>query len=118
MIWYRPTFQFYKNGNKVAEMKGANPQQLEHYVKTHSGEGGSGAAASSSKKSVGVPGYVDLTEYITPNQMDALNQQEQNNAKNIFKDDDTYLESDVDEQLIISVPFNQRKSYIVCVWSG
>lgn len=99
-------------------MKGANPQQLEHYVKTHSGEGGSGAAASSSKKSVGVPGYVDLTEYITPNQMDALNQQEQNNAKNIFKDDDTYLESDVDEQLIISVPFNQRKSYIVCVWSG
>lgn len=42
--------------------------------------------------------------------MDALNQQEEHNVKNIFKDDDTFLESDVDEQLIISVPFNQRKT--------
>jgi hypothetical protein len=39
--------------------------------------------------------------------MDALNQQEEHNVKNIFKDDDSFLESDVDEQLIISVPFNQ-----------
>jgi hypothetical protein len=92
-------------------MKGANPQQLEHYVKQHSAEGGASGSGSDSaaKKSIGVPGYVDLTEFITPNQMDALNQQEQNNVKNIFKDDETFLESDVDEQLIISVPFNQRK---------
>lgn len=88
-------------------MKGANPQQLEHYVKQYSGE----ATSSAPKKSCGVPGYVDLTEFITPNQMDALNQQEEHNVKNIFKDDDTFLESDVDEQLIISVPFNQRKDF-------
>jgi hypothetical protein len=36
-------------------MKGANPQQLEHYVKQHSGGEG---ASTSTKKSVGVPGYV------------------------------------------------------------
>ncbi|KAG2204486.1 hypothetical protein INT46_005415 [Mucor plumbeus] len=103
-----PTFQFYKAGSRVAEMKGANPQQLEHYVKQHSGDAAAASSSSgSAKKSVGVPGYVDLTEFITPNQMDALNQQEEHNVKNIFKDDDTFLESDVDEQLIISVPFNQ-----------
>lgn len=39
--------------------------------------------------------------------MDALNQQEEHNVKNIFKEDDSFLESDVDEQMIISVPFNQ-----------
>ncbi|KAI8885495.1 DUF1000-domain-containing protein [Backusella circina FSU 941] len=100
-----PTFQFYKGGNKVGEMKGANPQQLEGMVKQHAGEGGSGSG--SAKKNVGVPGYVDLTEFITPNQMDALNQKDDHNVKNIFKEDESYLESDVDEQLIISVPFNQ-----------
>lgn len=50
-----------------------------------------------------------MTAHITGNQVDALNQQTENNVKNIFKEDDSYLESDVDEQLIISVPFNQRK---------
>ena len=54
-----------------------------------------------------------MTDYITPNQMDALNQQDENNVKNIFKSNDTFLESDVDEQLIISVPFNQRKLRIL-----
>ncbi|KAL0082344.1 PITH domain-containing protein [Phycomyces blakesleeanus] len=105
-----PTFQFYKAGNKVAEMKGANPGQLLQYIKQYQGDAsGSEGAASSSAAPVnyGVPGHSDLTEFITPNQMDALNQQEEHNVKNIFKNNDAYLESDVDEQLIISVPFNQ-----------
>ena len=41
--------------------------------------------------------------------MDALNQNEENNVKNVFKSNDAFLESDVDEQLIITVPFSQRK---------
>jgi hypothetical protein len=44
--------------------------------------------------------------------MDALNQKDEHNVKNIFKEDESYLESDVDEQLIISVPFNQRRLFI------
>ncbi|KAG0166910.1 Thioredoxin-like protein 1 [Apophysomyces sp. BC1034] len=101
-----PTFQFYRGGQKIAESKGANPTQLEATIKQHRQAQGS---SSGNKKNYGVPGHTDLTDHITPNQMDALNQQEDHNVKNIFKDDDSYLESDVDEQLIISVPFNQRK---------
>jgi len=36
-----------------------------------------------------------------------FNQQENHEVRNIFDDDNTYLESDIDEQLLISVPFNQ-----------
>lgn len=39
-------------------MKGANPQQLEHYVKQHSGDSAASSSSGSAKKSVGVPGYV------------------------------------------------------------
>ncbi|KAI8985342.1 PITH domain-containing protein [Pilobolus umbonatus] len=108
-----PTFQFYKDGKRVADMKGANAQQLEYLVKIHSGEGSPinpdhlVDTINLKKKNVGVPGYMDLIDYITVNQMDALNEQEEHSVKNIFRNDDTYLESDVDEQLIISVPFNQ-----------
>jgi len=41
------------------------------------------------------------------NQLDCLNQKRDHPVQNIFKRDDSYLESDVDEQLMITVPFNQ-----------
>jgi hypothetical protein len=43
------------------------------------------------------------------NQIDIRNEQEERNVRNIFKEDDSYLESDVDEQLMIGIPFNQSK---------
>ncbi|KAJ8656795.1 thioredoxin [Lichtheimia ornata] len=104
-----PTFQFFKSGQKVAELKGASAGQIEQLVKKHQGDGNSagGSSSGSGKNNYGIPGHGDLTDVITGNQIDALNQQEEHNIKNVFKSDDTYLESDVDEQLIISVPFNQ-----------
>lgn len=51
---------------------------------------------------------MDINKFITLNQIDCLNQQENHNVRNIFNDkDNMYLESDVDEQLLISIPFNQ-----------
>ncbi|RIB26308.1 galactose-binding domain-like protein [Gigaspora rosea] len=60
--------------------------------------------AKGSKNGYGLDG---LNEYIDLTQIECLNQNDDNNIKNVFNDDDTYLESDVDEQLIISIPFKQ-----------
>ncbi|KAG0312999.1 Thioredoxin-like protein 1 [Dissophora globulifera] len=102
-----PTFQFFKASKKIAEFKGANPSQLEALVKQHQGpvEDSTGAGGSGSGSLVA--GHSDMSDQITLNQVDCLNQQTANHIRNALKADDTFLESDVDEQLIISVPFNQ-----------
>ncbi|KAK9766153.1 hypothetical protein K7432_004991 [Basidiobolus ranarum] len=96
-----PTFQLFKNKVKVAELKGANPQQLEALIVQHQGE------PEEDSNSFNIPGHSDITEFVTVNQLECLNQQSNHTVHSIFKKDATYLESDVDEQLIISVPFNQ-----------
>jgi len=97
-----PTFHFYQAGNKIAELKGANHRELENLVKQHQGDPNQDPVSN-----VGVSGHSDLKEFITLNQLDIRNEQEEHNVRSIFKDDDSYLESDVDEQLMIGVPFNQ-----------
>lgn len=47
-----PTFQFFINGNKVDEMKGANPQALENKVLEHKSKAG-GAAFSGQGSTLG-----------------------------------------------------------------
>lgn len=103
-----PTFQLFKASKKIAEMRGANPTQLEALIKQHQGPADdvSGGAGSGSGAPL-VAGHSDMSEQITLNQVDCLNQQTANHVRNALKADETYLESDCDEQLIISVPFNQ-----------
>ncbi|KAJ3216145.1 hypothetical protein HDU67_009872 [Dinochytrium kinnereticum] len=96
-----PTFQFYKAGQKVAEMKGANPGQLEQLVTAHQGP----ADESSSIPSLG--NHIDLLEFITQKQVVCLNQSDKHTVKSIFTKDVQYLESDCDEQIIIEIPFQQ-----------
>ncbi|GJJ68174.1 thioredoxin 1 [Entomortierella parvispora] len=102
-----PTFQFFKASKKIAEMKGANPTQLEALIKQHQGPVEDAEGGSSSSSAGLVAGHGDVTEIITLNQVDCLNQQTANHIRNALKADETFLESDVDEQLIVSVPFNQ-----------
>jgi hypothetical protein len=87
-------------------MAGANPTNLETLIKQHQGPVEEAGAGSGSAAPL-VAGHSDVSEQITLNQVDCLNQQTANHVRNALKSDDTYLESDVDEQLIISVPFNQ-----------
>ncbi|KAF9354259.1 Thioredoxin-like protein 1 [Mortierella sp. AD094] len=102
-----PTFQFFKANKKIAEMKGANAGQLETLIKQHQGPVEDASGASGSGSGSLVAGHSDISDQITLNQVDCLNQQTANHVRNALKADETFLESDVDEQLIISVPFNQ-----------
>ncbi|TPX33723.1 hypothetical protein SmJEL517_g03408 [Synchytrium microbalum] len=97
-----PTFQFYKGNAKVGELKGANPGGLEALVKQHQGPVEEGTVVSGAGGS-----YSEITEFITMNQVECLNEKEGTSVKNIFKADTTFLESDVDEQLLMSISFNQ-----------
>ncbi|CAG8485796.1 13660_t:CDS:2 [Ambispora gerdemannii] len=97
-----PTFKFFKGGNEILEVKGANQGALERHVKQYAG-----TPEESGYSLLTVQGHSDINEFITLNQIDCLNQQTSHHVRHIFTKDDSYLESDVDEQLLISIPFNQ-----------
>lgn len=95
-----PTFQFYKAGLKVEELKGANPALLEQLVKQYQGPVDESSV-------IGGGAHSDLTHFITMDQTECLNEKEGTSVKNIFTKDATLLESDVDEQLLMSISFNE-----------
>lgn len=103
-----PTFIFCRPGNPLPEVlgrfSGANPAELEERItqclQALSGEGGpaGGAAADNSP----VPGHVSLNDMIDLKQIECLNQKDEHPVQSIFEDNDSFLESDADEQLILS----------------
>ncbi|KAL3901068.1 MAG: hypothetical protein SGCHY_000887 [Lobulomycetales sp.] len=96
-----PTFQFFKGGTKIHEIKGADRVGLEGAVKDHQGPMDTAPVPAAVGK------HVLLNDYIEAKQVDCLNQHGTNTVDGIWKSSDAYLESDCDEQLIFSVPFNE-----------
>jgi thioredoxin-like negative regulator of GroEL len=87
-----PTFQFFKAGSKIAEMKGANAAGLESLVKQHQGP------PDEETKGLNIGTHGDLTEFIDRRQVECLNQQDSHPVGNIWTKDGSTLESDTDEQ--------------------
>lgn len=50
----------------------------------------------------------DLKDFIQNNQVECLNESAAHTKAALFTDDGSYLESDCDEQLLITIPFNQN----------
>ncbi|KAI8618170.1 galactose-binding domain-like protein [Chytriomyces sp. MP71] len=97
-----PTFHFYKGGELVGSMKGADPRQLQALVDQHQGPKDESSSGPS------ISGHGDLTSFIDQRQIECLNQSDQHTVGSIFGNNaNQYLESDVDEQLIVVIPFNQ-----------
>ncbi|RKP04537.1 PITH domain-containing protein, partial [Thamnocephalis sphaerospora] len=57
-------------------------------------------------KNYGVAGQVDITHLVNKAQVDCLNQHGEHNVQQLFSDQG-HLESEVDPQLMIAVPFQQ-----------
>ncbi|KJE96049.1 thioredoxin [Capsaspora owczarzaki ATCC 30864] len=92
-----PTFQFFKNGAKIDDMTGADPAGLERKVQAHIGSGGSSFEGA---------GHYSLAPVIPTNGVQILNALG-SEYHAILDDNETAIESDADQQLIISLRFNQ-----------
>lgn len=99
-----PTFIFFRNKVKLARLQGADPNSLEAKLTELARQDGEDASAET-----GIPGMMELSSMIQKNQSECLNESDDhtlNDALNSSKG--SYLESDCDEQLIISLAFAQN----------
>ncbi|CAH1251879.1 thioredoxin-like protein 1 [Branchiostoma lanceolatum] len=100
-----PTFLFFRNKTKVDQLQGADQNKLEEKVKKwmgeeeEDGEEGSGG--------VGVPGQMNLNSMIMKSGCECLNDSDDHPFSHCLDKGGQYLESDCDEQLIMTVSFNQ-----------
>jgi len=124
-----PTFICLKNGQKVAEMKGANPPGLTKMVTDNAGPvpSTSTAGASSSSSSSKAPvenGPESLLPHLFTPHITCLNESPQHGIKTIVGADrgsrgSSWLESESDAELLICLPFNQPvKLKSISIFSG
>ncbi|KAA0193147.1 Thioredoxin-like protein [Hyalella azteca] len=100
-----PTFIFYRNKTKLDSLSGGDPDALEARIKKHYSE-----ADQVETRDSGVAGHIDLLPMINKSGCECLNQNSDHPYTNaVFSSsDDTYLESDADEQLILSLEYSQH----------
>jgi hypothetical protein len=133
-----PTFVIFKNGQQIRKYGGSNPTQLSEAIKSlaaeaenDSGSGGFGEAGSSGGgnwRGAGLPrGYTDVTDQVDVRGLDLLNADsdfggvrtlfETSQPKSLNKGKGAatgsegskdWIESDVDNQLMLYVPFTSN----------
>lgn len=96
-----PTFIFYRNKAKLDTIRGADIQGLEAKIRQHIGTG-----EDESGEEYG-QGLMELGTFISKNECECLNECDDHPLAHCLTSTGGYLQSDVDEQLIISITFNQ-----------
>ncbi|GAB0089869.1 Thioredoxin-like [Sergentomyia squamirostris] len=96
-----PTFIFYRNGQKIDRLQGADIQGLEHKIREHIG-----STEDDSGEDYG-QGLMELNSFISKNECECLNEADDHPLAHCLTSAGGFLQSDVDEQLIISIAFNQ-----------
>lgn len=99
-----PTFIFFRNKGKVARIQGADAAALEAKLTELSRQDGEDASAET-----GIPGMIELSSMIQKSQSECLNESDEHTLSHALDSaKGSYLESDCDEQLIISLAFSQN----------
>uniref|UniRef100_A0A3Q3WU53 PITH domain-containing protein n=1 Tax=Mola mola TaxID=94237 RepID=A0A3Q3WU53_MOLML len=96
-----PTFLFFRNRVRVDQYQGADAAGLEEKIKQHT-ENDPGSEDSDIPK-----GYMDLMPFISKTGCECLNESDDCGFDNCLTKDSSYLESDCDEQLLITIAFTQ-----------
>nr|XP_021143997.1 thioredoxin-like protein 1 [Columba livia] len=97
-----PTFLFFRNKVRIDQYQGADAVGLEEKIKQHL-ENDPG-----NNEDTDIPkGYMDLMPFINKAGCECLNESDEHGFDNCLRKDATYLESDCDEQLLITVAFSQ-----------
>ncbi|XP_009697328.1 PREDICTED: thioredoxin-like protein 1, partial [Cariama cristata] len=97
-----PTFLFFRNKVRIDQYQGADAVGLEEKIKQHL-ENDPG-----NNEDTDIPkGYMDLMPFINKAGCECLNESDEHGFDNCLRKDSTYLESDCDEQLLITVAFSQ-----------
>ncbi|OCU02656.1 hypothetical protein XELAEV_18008420mg [Xenopus laevis] len=97
-----PTFLFFRNRVKIDLYQGADAAGLEDKIKQHlENDPGNNEDADIPR------GYMDLLPFVNKAGCECLNESDDHGFDNCLRKDPTYLESDCDEQLLMTVAFNQ-----------
>ncbi|KAJ1843972.1 hypothetical protein LPJ73_005314 [Coemansia sp. RSA 2703] len=97
-----PTIQFYSRGRNINEVRGANQKAIVDAINSALSSSG-----SEGQSAYGVVGHIDLTSVVLKTQSECLNQNDSKPLENVFAKNDSVLESDVDEQMVLHIAFNQ-----------
>lgn len=98
-----PTFIFYRNRSKIDRIQGADIQSLEAKIKQHVGVD---TGAVDDGEDYG-QGLMDLSTFVMKNMCECLNESDEHTLEHAMNSGAGFLASDVDEQLIINLAFNQ-----------
>uniref|UniRef100_A0A3B1K3T8 Thioredoxin-like 1 n=1 Tax=Astyanax mexicanus TaxID=7994 RepID=A0A3B1K3T8_ASTMX len=97
-----PTFLFFRNKVRVDQYQGADASGLEDKIKQHvENDPGSNEDSDIPK------GYMDLMPFVSKAGCECLNESDDCGFDNCLIKDSSYLESDCDEQLLITMAFTQ-----------
>ncbi|XP_038076953.1 thioredoxin-like protein 1 [Patiria miniata] len=98
-----PTFVFFRSKAKIDEFRGAKMPDLKLKVEKWLESEANGEQAEDKSKS-----YMDLVKLIDKSSIECLNQCNDHDIEACLTNDDRYMESDCDEQLIINIGFIQN----------